>query len=189
MTGLVARCCGEVLGGCVSLDPGYSCLRAWRATRGGEGDGIGGDGGLSSFCLATGVFGALLWLSCTAAQPAVCGIVSSALRRPTPSFRLLRTGCWKARYVSLRGWFAHANADYVYLCLFGARCSPSPRMQRTYCTIPDTWMDTLTNLCYSVGPFRHVCSLVLALLLARSESTGFSFRQTAFVQPLHRESK
>ena len=102
MTGLVARCCGEVLGGCVSLDLGYSCLRAWRATRGGEGDGIGEDGGLSSFCLATGVFSALLWLSCTAAEPAVCGIVSSTLRRPTPSFRLLRTGCWKARYVSLR---------------------------------------------------------------------------------------
>ena len=101
MTGMMARCSGGVLGGCISFDPGYSCLRAWRATRGGEGDGIGGDGGLSTFCLATGVFGALLWPSFLAAQPAVYGIVSGVMRRPTPSFRLLRTGCWKARCVAL----------------------------------------------------------------------------------------
>ena len=47
MTGLVARCSGGVLGGCVSLNSGYSGLRAWRATCGGGGDGEGGGGGVS----------------------------------------------------------------------------------------------------------------------------------------------
>ena len=47
MTGLVARCSSGVTGGRVSLDSGYSCLRAWRATREGGGDGEGGGGGVS----------------------------------------------------------------------------------------------------------------------------------------------
>ena len=45
-TGLVARCSRGVLGGCVSLDSGYSRLRAWRPTRGRGGDGRGEGGGM-----------------------------------------------------------------------------------------------------------------------------------------------
>ena len=94
----------------------------------------------------------------------------------------------EGEYVSLFGWFVKANARSAQLRSFGARCSPSPRMQHTNCTILDIWTYTLANLCYSVGPFRHVYSLVLALLLARYESSVFSFRRTALVHSLNRGS-
>ena len=94
----------------------------------------------------------------------------------------------EGEYVSLFGWFVKANARSAQLRSFGARCSPSPHMQHTNCTILDIWTYTLANLCYLVGPFRHVYSLVLALLLARYESSVFSFRRTALVHSLNRGS-
>ena len=56
------------------------------------------------------LFGALLCLNPSAAQPVVYGGCSSSSTRVMASFSLLKAGSWKASYVSLCAWFMNDNA-------------------------------------------------------------------------------